>query len=360
MTSAVSGITEGGLPRPRATDVHCHLLPPEFRQPPSASWQDPWFAACHADAKDFASGPEVVRALDGAGLERGVVFGWPFADPGLLSEVNDYVADQSAASEGRLLGLALINPGRPGWEAELSRCQGLGLLGVGELNADAQGFELLFQGGVAQALRTLVEMDWPVMLHASEPVGHDYPGKGNAGPRQLWQLLTPALDSCPELRVCLAHLGGGLPFYAHMPEVLELCRQLWFDTAALPYLYLTSALPAVDQLLGLGRTCFGSDFPLLLPTRYREQLARLPVAVRDSLQRAAPQASIAHQETADTGTPSETPTGADRYRHNLGDGVRKFQPGLRSDRHGGPRPVQPGGRTRGPRISAEPGSSGGR
>ncbi|HVC22462.1 MAG TPA: amidohydrolase family protein [Candidatus Dormibacteraeota bacterium] len=287
---------DGSAAPPPATDMHCHLLPPELRQPPSASWQDPWFAACHADAKDFASGEEVVGALDGAGLERGVVFGWPFADPGLLTEVNDYVADQAAASGGRLVGLALINPGRPGWEAELRRCQGLGLRGVGELNADAQGFELDFEGSLAQALQTLAEMDWPVMLHASEPVGHDYPGKGSAGPRRLWQLLSPALASSPGLRVCLAHLGGGLPFYAHMPEVLELCRQLWFDTAALPYLYLTSALPAVDQLLGMGRTCFGSDFPLLLPTTYREQLARLPVAVRDSLQRAAPQAWLGPAE----------------------------------------------------------------
>jgi predicted TIM-barrel fold metal-dependent hydrolase len=282
--------------RAPSTDIHCHLLPPGLRQPPAPSWKDAWFAACHADAADFASGDEVVRALDGAGLQRAVVFGWPFADPGLLSEVNDYVAEQAAASGGRLVGMALINPGRPGWEPELRRCQGLGLRGVGELNADAQRFDLLFEGELERALRTLVEMDWPVMLHASEPVGHQYPGKGSAGPRRLWELLSPALASAPGLRLCLAHLGGGLPFYAHMPEVLELCRQLFFDTAALPYLYLTSALPAVDQMLGLGRTCFGSDFPLLLPSRYQEQLARLPEGVRDSLQRQAPQAWLGQRE----------------------------------------------------------------
>lgn len=275
---------------PPLTDVHCHLLPPNLRQPPAASWQDPWFAACHADAADFASGQDVVRALDGAGIHRGFVFGWPFADPGLLTEVNDYVADQVAGSGGRLVGLALVNPGRAGWEAELRRCQGLGLQGVGELNADAQGFELVFERGLKDVLHTLAEMDWPVMLHASEPVGHQYPGKGSAGPRRLWELLTPALASAPELRVCLAHLGGGLPFYAHMPEVLELCRRLWFDTAALPYLYLAGALDAVDQMLGAGRICFGSDYPLLLPTRYGEYLSRRSEAGRDSLLSQAPQA----------------------------------------------------------------------
>ncbi|HVB52823.1 MAG TPA: amidohydrolase family protein [Candidatus Acidoferrales bacterium] len=274
---------------PPSTDVHCHLLPPELRQTPAPSWQDTWFAACHADAADFAAGEEVVRALDGAGLDRAVIFGWPFADPGLLSEVNNYVAREAAASGGRLLGLAMINPARPGWEVELARCQSLGLQGVGELNADAQGFALRFEKGLKDALLTLVEMDWPLMLHASEPVGHQYPGKGTASPGRFWELLAPALECSPGLRVCLAHLGGGLPFYAHMPEVLALCRQLWFDTAALPYLYQPGTVSAVDQLLGTGRLCFGSDFPLLLPTRYRAHLARLPAAVSDSLHRGAPQ-----------------------------------------------------------------------
>ncbi|MGH7641737.1 MAG: amidohydrolase family protein [Candidatus Dormibacteria bacterium] len=278
------------MSRAPATDVHCHLLPPHLRQPPAPSWQDPWFVACHAGGGEFAAGADVVQALDSAGLDRAVVFGWPFADPGLLREVNDFVAQEIAAASGRLLGMALVNPARPGWEAELARCQGLGLWGVGEMSADAQGFELRFDAGLKAALLTLAEMDWPLLLHASEPVGHEYPGKGTAGPERLWQLLSAALSAAPRLRVCLAHLGGGLPLYAHMPEVGELCRQLWFDTAALPYLYQPGVLAAVDQLLGTGRICFGSDFPLLPARRYQEHLAGLPAPVSESLHRAAPQA----------------------------------------------------------------------
>ncbi|MFZ0169849.1 MAG: amidohydrolase family protein [Candidatus Dormiibacterota bacterium] len=275
---------------PPLTDIHCHLLPPELRQPAAQGWRDPWFASCHQDSPRFASGEDVIAALDRAGLDRAVVLGWPFADPGLLAEVNDYVAGQVAASAGRLVGLALVNPARPGWEPELSRCRDLGLSGVGELNADAQGFELGFEGTLRELLATLVEMDWPLLLHASEPVGHPYPGKGTAIPARMWQLLAPALENAPRLRICLAHLGGGLPFYAHMPEVAALCRQLWFDTAALPYLYQPGVLLAVDQLLGTGRLCFGSDFPLLLPSRYRDHLRDLADPVRESLERDAPAA----------------------------------------------------------------------
>jgi predicted TIM-barrel fold metal-dependent hydrolase len=292
-------VTQSGQRKtpPPLTDVHCHLLPPELRQPVARGWQDPWFASCHQDTPRFAAGDDVVAALDQAGLDRAVVLGWPFADPGLLAEVNDYVADQARTSEGRLLGLALVNPSCPGWEVELRRCHELGLRGVGELNADAQGFELRFEGPLRDLLLSLVDMNWPLLFHASEPVGHQYPGKGTAIPARMWQLLAPALESAPGLRICLGHLGGGLPFYAHMPEVAALCRQLWFDTAALPYLYQPGVLGAVDQLLGTGRLCFGSDFPLLPPARYKDYMPELSDQARESLGRDAPATWLGEQSS---------------------------------------------------------------
>ncbi|HEY4869813.1 MAG TPA: amidohydrolase family protein, partial [Candidatus Dormibacteraeota bacterium] len=68
-------------------------------------------------------------------------------------------------------------------------------------------------------------------------------------------------------------LGGGLPFFAHMPEIAQLCRRLWFDTAAGPFLYAPSAYRAVVDLCGAERLLFGSDFPLLRAPRYRAALA---------------------------------------------------------------------------------------
>ncbi|MGH7611117.1 MAG: amidohydrolase family protein [Candidatus Dormibacteria bacterium] len=266
------------------TDTHCHLLPEELRPRGARSWDDLWFSNCmEGERARFASGGDVLAALDAAGLDRAVCFGWPFQDQGLLREVNDYVSLQVRQGGGRLLGLAVVNPGRPGWEAELERCAGLGLVGVGELNADAQGFELELRGGFPSLLRAVAARGWPVLLHSSEPVGHDYAGKGGATPERLWPLLLSALEECPELRLCLAHLGGGLPLYAHMPEVRRLCQRLWFDTAALPFLYDEAVLPGLQALLGPGRFCLGSDFPLLAPSRYRGLLAPAPAGLGEAL-----------------------------------------------------------------------------
>ena len=265
-------------------DCHSHVVPPWLRPPGSAAWRDPWFAICHAGEKPrFAAGADVLAALDEAGLERAVIFGWPFADPGLLREVNDYVAAETAAGGGRLIGFATVNPGHPDALREVQRAHEMGLGGLGELNCDGQGFELAWEGALRRTLMTCAELSWPVLMHASEPVGHAYGGKGLATPDRLWRLLGPLQREAPRLRLCLAHLGGGLPFYAHMPEVRRVCAGLWFDTAALPYLFDAAVLAQVSSLLGAERICFGSDFPLLRPQRYRAALAALSEVDRGSV-----------------------------------------------------------------------------
>ena len=94
--------------------------------------------------------------------------------------------------------------------------------------------------------------------------------------------MEPLQREAPELRLCLAHLGGGLPFYVHMPEVRRVCERLWFDSAALPFLYDSGILAQLAQLLGEGRICFGSDYPLLGPGRYGPHLEVLTDAERRS------------------------------------------------------------------------------
>jgi len=58
-----------------------------------------------------------------------------------------------------------------------------------------------------------------------------------------------------------------------MPEVRELCRRIYFDTAACPFLYSPSAYRQVVELVGADRLLFGSDFPLLSQVRVMGHLA---------------------------------------------------------------------------------------
>ena len=258
-------------------DAHVHVMPDRVRRDPAAvAAADPWFAACHAGARRLAGETDLLQHLDQAGIERAVVFTWPFADPRLCAEANDFVAALQRRHPDRVAGCAVVQPAAPDAASELRRCARLGLRGVGELNADAQGFAL--DGDAAARLAEVsVELDLPWTVHCSEPVGHRYPGKGTATPDRVVSLV----ERAPGLRLVAAHLGGGLPFYAHMPEVRDLCSTIWFDTAALPHLYRPSAIREVVALVGAERLLLGTDFPLLGMSRYRRALDGAGLDERD-------------------------------------------------------------------------------
>jgi predicted TIM-barrel fold metal-dependent hydrolase len=202
-----------------------------------------------------------------------VVFTWPFAESGLCAEANDFVAELQRRHPDRVDACGIVQPGDPGAAAELERCARLRLRGIGELNADAQGFDLDGADVVRLAARSAV-LDLPWTLHCSEPLGHDYPGKGTVTPDRVARLAGRVTG----LRLVAAHLGGGLPFYAHMAEVRDLCRGLWFDTAAVPFLYSPSALADAAALVGADRLLLGTDFPLLGLARYRRALEEAGVS----------------------------------------------------------------------------------
>lgn len=251
-------------------DSHVHILPASMRAARNRLAElDPWFGMCHHGHRAIITVDELLGSMDATGIDRSVCFGWPFRDPVHCAEVNDHLIAVQRTHPDRLTCFATVSPARPGAVEELRRCAGEGLRGAGELNADAQGFDL-DSPEIDLVATACADLGVPMVLHCSEPVGHDYPGKGTASPGKVAAL---ALRH-PALRLVCAHLGGGLPFYAHMPEVAELCRRLWFDTAAGPFLYAPSAYRAVADLCGADRLLFGSDHPLLPVRRYVDAFAQ--------------------------------------------------------------------------------------
>ncbi len=135
--------------------------------------------------------------------------------------------------------------------------------GVGELRPDTQGFDLQDRA----TMEPLVDMGRDhgaiFLLHASEPVGHEYPGKGTVTP----DILYPFICRYPGLKLVLAHWGGGLPFYALMPEVARALQNVYFDTSASSFLYRPQVFGQVTDIIGTRKVLFGSDFPLVPQAR---------------------------------------------------------------------------------------------
>lgn len=255
-------------------DAHTHLFSPEvIRQRADFAARDFWFGQLYADSSARLAGPdEILSSMDEAGIDVSVVCGFPWSDIGICRQENDYLAEVCRDSGGRLAFLGIVVPAEAGASAEAERCFALGAVGIGELNADGQGFDLDRPSEVAGLLECCHAFDKPVLLHASEPLGHAYPGKGSATPDKLVAWLSQWRDQ----PIVLAHWGGGLPFYELMPEVREVTRNVVYDSGASTYLYRQDVFQHVIRLAGQDRVMFGSDFPVLgqqrLLNRTRRQL----------------------------------------------------------------------------------------
>ena len=244
-------------------DFHTHVFPEAVaadRQPYLDT--DPAFRSLYADPKArIATADGLVEAMDRAGIERSVMCGFGWSAPELCVRGNDAILEAVARYPDRLAGLGTVAPGPDPEEAvrELRRIRSAGLLGLGELRPDAQGWLGEHRGAFDVLAAEIVAENALVLLHASEPVGHRYAGKEGASPGAL----EPLLERLRGAPTVLAHAGGGLPFYAYMPEVAELLRDVYVDTAALPFLYRPAVLDALAAAHGADRLLFGTDYPLM-------------------------------------------------------------------------------------------------
>jgi len=114
-----------------------------------------------------------------------------------------------------------------------------------------------------------------ILIHVNEQIGHLYPGKGDVGAEEAYRFSVKH----PDVTVIFAHLGGGLPFYASMPEVLAL-ENTYYDTAAQPYLFKPQVYRSLSALGMSGKILLGSDYPLVSCARYIKDIGKagLPTA----------------------------------------------------------------------------------
>ncbi len=254
-------------------DVHTHAFAPAMMAARDRLvGADAGFAALYADPRArMATADDLIEAMDKAGVDRAVVAGFAWESPDLCAVHADYLVDAAASSDGRLLPfvpvptafLGGVDVGADAMRAWLEPLAARGAAGLGEirLSGGPRSATIEEQALAADRLATLVAgLDLPLLVHASEEAGHEYPGKaGGFTAGGLWRLLA----SHP-VRVIAGHWGGGLPFHALMPELRAILNEgrLLFDSAASKYLYDPPVFATVAGLAGSEYVAWGSDYPL--------------------------------------------------------------------------------------------------
>ncbi len=252
-------------------DFHTHVLSPRIKSNRSHYVDnDPGFALIYADEKaKIATAEELIDGMDRDGVDISVIVNYGWSTRELCVETNDYILESIARYPRRLIGFGAIQP--HAYEtsiAEIERCVRGGMKGIGELRPDMQLLDFTRKDSMQSLVEVIQEHKLILLTHASEPVGHIYPGKGSVTPDMLY----PFITSFPDLTVVCAHWGGGLPFYALMPEVKEALKNVYFDTAASPFLYSPEIYSQVTRLVGADKILFGSDYPLMPQSRLLREI----------------------------------------------------------------------------------------
>ena len=142
------------------------------------------------------------------------------------------------------------------------------------MRSDVQGFDLTDKAMMKPLVDVAVEHNLIFLSHSSEPVGHQYIGKGSITPDVLYSFIL----NFPDLMLVCAHWGGGLPFYGLMPEVAKVLSNVFFDTAATVFLYQPQIFEEVSNIVGSDKILFGTDYPLIPQNRVMAQIQALGLA----------------------------------------------------------------------------------
>ncbi len=206
-------------------------------------------------------GPEdLCRMMQEGGVSRSVLL--PLAKgchdvPGL----NDWTLS-SAAENRELTAFGAVHPFMDELEAELDRLAAARIRGVKmmpllqQVYPDDARCDRFYEG--------LIERDMILVAHAGrDPL--DRPEVFGTPER-----FAAAIQSYPDLKMVLAHLGGLRMWDAVRRHLLPAGRNLYFDTAYVSFYMDPKEMEELIRDIGVERVIFGSDYPWEKPGRAAE------------------------------------------------------------------------------------------
>jgi hypothetical protein len=256
-------------------DAHTHIFPEEVcRRREDFFAEEPAFRLLYESPKSKLVGPEdLLQTMAEEGVDAAVALGFPWRQERLWRRHNEVLLEAQRRFPRKIIAFCAVHPLFPGALGELERCLAAGARGVGEL-----AFYLHDRGEDLTAILTPVaelcrHYRVPILLHATDRAGPYYPGRSWTPLAAIYR----TIEALPGVTWILAHWGGRLPFYGLLKKVPEGFQSLYFDTAASPYVYRPEIYRLVAEMVGPEKILFGSDYPLLRPKRYLEEMTQAGV-----------------------------------------------------------------------------------
>ncbi len=248
-------------------DFHTHCFPEEFiKNRKKLVEKDDNFSVIYSQEKaKMASGEDLLDYIGTYSLKV-VTFGFTWLSNDLNMEHNRFVLALSRENQN-IIPFAVVNIFESGWKKVVETCLSDGFVGFGEISYYL-GKGILLKDEWYPFMEILRSEKRPLLLHVNESVGHKYPGKADIKLEEIYTFV----KRFPENVIVLAHMGGGIFFYELMRRVREEFRNVYYDTAAAPFLFGSRVYPVFETICGRGKLLFGTDYPLLKPDRYLKEI----------------------------------------------------------------------------------------
>jgi predicted TIM-barrel fold metal-dependent hydrolase len=249
-------------------DSHVHYTPPSMKENLEAyAEKEPYWGLLvkpdpiNHTQQGWATPEQMIADMDRAGLDKIVLLGEAQTRHENCVERNDIGLELVKRWPDRIIAFAVVQP-LAGQKAidELKRCIDGGMLGMGEMG-HYSGMYRFSDPDFLRVIEACIRLNIPVNLHSNEEVGHFYLGKSIIPLRHYYWLIC----RYPELKLIMAHWGGGILFYEIMPEVRRSLKNVYYDSAGGPLIFPTEAIfRAALNLIDHKKILYGSDYPLLI------------------------------------------------------------------------------------------------
>ena len=192
-------------------DFHTHIFPKAIRENRQKYFlnESAFKLLYNSPGSKLVGATEIVASMDEQGVDKSVVFGFPWKTKKTFQVQNDYIMEVVARYPEQLIGLACFDPFHGEAVPEAVRCIEGGLLGIGEIAFYESGIDDTALDKLVPLMEICRNRDLPFLIHTNEPVGHIYPGKTPNTMKQIYDLI----KRFPENKIVLAHWGGGIFFF---------------------------------------------------------------------------------------------------------------------------------------------------
>lgn len=204
----------------------------------------------------YATEEDMLRRMDESGVDATIVQPYPGATDYRVR--HDEIAELCARYPGRFFGLASVSPhiGKDKYQREIERCvKDLNFVAL-KLHTIGHAVNPLSEDGDL-AFATAFQFGIPAMVHTGAGI-----------PFSLPALCIPAANKYPNLKIILAHAGGGI-VSAEAQVAASICNNLYLETSWC----LGEDIRWMINTIGPDRVMMGADLPSNVPVEFAKYKA---------------------------------------------------------------------------------------